>query len=660
MIYGIGSKIDTQAQVKASAQQLKSWAARAKSSLHLLMLLTLVDAVCLCAFYACVAYSFGPFILRQDTAQLFLIFYALIPVALRMLLRLGIARLIAHISYTIEGAVREELMLQVLRVGPLSATVQSSLATLMVDAFDDIMPYFTSFLVALRYAMIFPVVILLAVALVSPWSALILFAMAPLIPFFMILIGKGAERLNQRQWKQITRLAGRFYEACDKLIVLKLFNLEKREIERIARLTKRWRVETMQVLRIAFLSALVLEFFATCGIALCAITLGFAVYEHGFDYTKALFVLLCAPEFFLPLRQLGLNYHARMRALGAMSSLQKLMQEQPVLPVPEQVQTHFLAQGASNQVNKIQEQVDLPSGQEYKDGVVSSKEGAKSAKKDVDCTKEGMESAQAQASCQADTDCKAEEIQQTEAEYKAQASNPTQDSYPTQASAAPQAWMQAPYTIQLSNVVAAYPNGRIGLQDFSGEFKASTVTALTGPSGAGKSTLLQTIAGFTRILSGQVIVNGHVCQPNELRELMKHMAYIPQLPHLFYGTLRDNLRLGAPNATDEQLKQALYQVGAGHLLERFSDGLEHRVGDHNRGLSGGEVRLIALARALVRNSDLLLLDEPTASLDHESEQAFLKALTHLAKDKTVIVVAHRPELIEFANHVVAIKPSNTV
>ena len=300
------------------------------------MLLTLVDAIFLCAFYGLISAAFAPFVLSQDSSQLYLAPYALGPIVGRLVARLAIARVIAHISYVVEGKIRSELMAKLISVGPLSLTVKSSLNTLLVDALDDIMPYFTSFLTTLRYAMIIPVVCLVAVALVSPWSAFILFCMAPLIPFFMIMIGKGAERLNQRQWRQISRLALRFHEALSKLTLVKLFNLERTEIVTIARMTKRWRVETMQVLRIAFLSALVLEFFATCGIALCAITLGFAVYERGFDYSYALFVLLLAPEFFLPLRQMGLTYHARMRALGAMSGLTDLLHEKEHFPRTQQ------------------------------------------------------------------------------------------------------------------------------------------------------------------------------------------------------------------------------------------------------------------------------------------------------------------------------------
>ena len=552
------------------------------------MALTLVDAIFLCAFYAVIVTCFAPFVLQQDTTMLSYCYFALLPLAGRFVVRLLIARVIAHISLNLECAIREELVRKLLRVGPLSFAVKSSLSTLFVDALDDIMPYFTSFLVTMRYAMVIPVICSVCVAIVSPWSALILFAMAPLVPFFMILIGKGAERLNQRQWKQITRMAMRFHEALEKIALIKLFNLERSEIAKLARLTKRWRVETMQVLRLAFLSALVLEFFATCGIALCAITLGFAVYEHGFDYTKALFVLLLAPEFFLPLRQMGLTYHARMRALGAMSSLIELLRERDLFPEPRLT---------------------------------------------------GLEPAPAAPAA------------------PAPAATSVAPAELADAAAQADAWLQAPFVIELHQVSACYPNGRVGISDFSARIRPNEVTALIGPSGAGKSTILQTIAGFTELTSGELRVNGHVCSHDDLLRLMPQIAYIPQLPNLFYGTLRDNLKLGAPDATDDELKQALEQVGAGELLVRFVDGLDHRVGEQNRGISGGETRLIALARALIRKSSILLLDEPTASLDRDSENRFLQALSTLAHDKTVLMVAHRAELKAFAQQLIEVTPA---
>lgn len=570
------------------------------------MFLTLVDAIFLCAFYGVIAYCFAPFVLKQDTTYLNLSIWALAPIGGRFVVRLIIAKVVSNISYQIEGAVREELVLKLMRVGPLSYAIKGSLSTLFVDALDDIMPYFTSFLIALRYAMVIPVVCLVAVALVSPWSALILFLMAPLIPVFMIMIGRGAERLNQRQWLQITRLAVRFHEALDKLSLLKLFNIERSEIEKIARLTKRWRVETMQVLRIAFLSALVLEFFSTCGVALCAIFLGFAVYEKGFDYTTALFVLLIAPEFFIPLRQLGANYHARMKAIGAMANLTELLSEKDIFKVTND---------------------DLC---------------AASATADATATAAAGSAATAATAATAGTASSSSDAVSAAGEATA---------------AEAPAWLKAPFKIDLQKVTAIYPNGRTGMKDVSALIEPNTITALTGPSGVGKSTLLQTIAGFTHKEAGDILVNGHACEREDLLMLMRHISYIPQLPNLFYGTLRDNLKIGAPHASDEELKSALQTVGAEELLTRFKDGLDHHVGNQNRGISGGEARLIALARALVRDSAILLLDEPTASLDRDSENSFLEALSKIAHNKTVVIVAHRRELIDFASKVIELKPN---
>lgn len=485
--------------------------------------------------------------------------------------------------------------------------------------------------------MVIPVVCLVAVALVSPWSALILFLMAPLIPVFMIMIGRGAERLNQRQWLQITRLAVRFHEALDKISLLKLFNIERSEIEKIARLTKRWRVETMQVLRIAFLSALVLEFFSTCGVALCAIFLGFAVYEKGFDYTTALFVLLIAPEFFIPLRQLGANYHARMKAIGAMANLTDLLAEKDVFKIsakdiydaPSAANTETTSTAADDSLND-----KLEADAKAKAVAESDSQAKAAAESDSQATSEATTETDAIAEVDA-------------ANVKAQCNN--EDGVAS--------WLKPPFNITLNNVTAIYPNGRIGMKDVSAILESQCITALIGPSGVGKSTLLQTIAGFTRRKSGDIVVNGHVCSHDDLIKLMSHISYIPQLPNLFYGTLRDNLKIGAPKASDDELKKALEIVGASDLLKRFKDGLDHHVGNQNRGISGGETRLIALARALVRDSEILLLDEPTASLDRDSENSFLEALSKISTGKTVVIVAHRRELIDFAQKIIELKPN---
>lgn len=631
MICGIGSKIVAQSDLKAAALQLKSWSRQARGTLRLLMALIVADACCLCAFYAVIVYCWAPVVLAQDITALSFSFYVLLPLGVRLLVHFGIAKVVASLSFNLEGAIREELLRKLLRVGPLSLAVNSSLSTLLVDALDDIMPYFTSFLVTLRYVMIQPVICLLCIAIASPRSALILLVIAPLVPLFMMWIGKGAERLNQRQWRQITRMALRFNEALDKLNFLKLFNLERQESAQLALLTKRWRVETMQVLRLAFLSALVLEFFATCGIAFCAITLGFAVYEQGFSYTCALFVLLLAPEFFLPLRYMGLTYHARMRALGAMSSLVALLQSQEVLPEPC---LHMNAQkGMEDIVNAV--------STDENQNPLSFKNSASSKN-----TASPKFTANTCSSKVLDKDTIPSRVQDAADLDAVTYVRPI--------------WLQPPFTIALEQVSAYYPNGRLGVANISFCIRPHEVTALIGPSGAGKSTVLQTIAGFTRIRSGHILVNDHICTPEDLWHLMPHIAYIPQLPNLFFGTLRDNLKLGSPKASDAELVHALELVGASDLLHRLPDGLDHHVGDQNRGISGGEARLLALARALIQQREILLLDEPTASIDRESEEHCLLALNKLFADKSVLIVAHRCELKAIAQQIITVEPSDAL
>lgn len=612
-IFGIGSKIETEAQTAASSVKLKSMARRAKGTLHLLTFLASADAVFLCAFYALIVRIFAPLVLSGDPSFLDEWPLVLLPVFGRFLTRTALAACLAKFSYEIENVTREELLLRMLAAGPLAGSLKSSLSTQLSDAFDEIMPYFTGFVSALRHAMTVPVVLLVAIAIVSPGSALILFCMAPLIPLFMVLIGKGAERLNRRQWAQITRMAVRFYESCNKLLLIRLFGLEQREIYNIGMMTRRWRVESMQVLRIAFLSALVLEFFSTCGIALCAMTLGFVLYQGGFDYGKALFVLLCAPEFFLPLRQLGLNYHTRMRALGAVSSLAELLKEKPLFPLPPE-----LAQRDESKRLLAEYAAESGKNNETAENSADSDEEKKAGSLDFYSGQE--------CSCSTEND---------------------------------ESWLNAPYTIELQHITAVYPDGRAGLKNFSCVIHPLKFTVLTGASGSGKTTLLHTLAGFTKITEGCIKVNGHICSYADLMKLMSKCTYIPQLPHLFAGTLRDNLSLGCKGASDEELTAALKIVGAEDIITRFPEGLDHLTGDGNRGISGGEVRLIALARAFVRNSELILLDEPTASLDRESEDAFLNALSSLRKGKTVITVAHRRELIDFADEILPVKGVST-
>ncbi|HTS54177.1 MAG TPA: thiol reductant ABC exporter subunit CydD [Burkholderiales bacterium] len=215
--------------------------------------------------------------------------------------------------------VRSRLVRHLQALGP--AYVQSrhsgELVVAAVDGIEALEAYYARYLPHMALVALLPLSIL-AFIFPKDWiSGAVLLLTAPLIPLFMVLIGSGAERLNQRQWRKLARMSGYFLDALQGLTTLKLFNASRREAELIARISEDYRRSTMSVLRSAFLSALVLEFFATVSIAVVAVLIGFRLLRADIGFEAGFFILLLAPEFYLPLRTLGAHYHARMEAIGA-------------------------------------------------------------------------------------------------------------------------------------------------------------------------------------------------------------------------------------------------------------------------------------------------------------------------------------------------------
>ena len=523
-------------------------------------MLTIADAFLCAIFYALLADSIGKLIFDKDEASLLCgLKLTLLVITLRLAFKVLLAVSKSKLTYKLEELLRRELIERLFNENPLSYKLKGSLNTVVLNAVHEIIPYFTVYLFSVRAAIVIPLILWGAIVTVSPLSALILALLTPLIPLFMILIGKGTQKLNDRQWLQIARLSQRFLEAVSQINVIKLFNLEKKELKTINFMTRRWRLETMQILKTAFLSALALEFFTTVGIAFCAITLGFAIYEDGFDYRYALFVILCAPEFFLPLRNLGQNFHVKLNAMGAISQIMPWFEKE----------------------------LDTKA----KDDKVAN------LKNINECTK-------------------------------------------------------APFSLSLNKVTLVYADGRVGISDFSAHFKAGKITALKGKSGSGKSTILKALCGFLTPTKGDIHLNAVDYQQLDKEDLLRHITYIPQQPRLFYGSLRDNLVLGADKVSDEKIYALLHKLQASFLIEKFSDGLNHLIGDDGHKLSGGQARIIALVRALLKESDIILLDEPTASLDADLEQKVFVGFLQNFKDKTVIMAAHHPYLLELADEVV--------
>jgi ATP-binding cassette subfamily C protein CydD len=482
--------------------------------------------------------------------------------ALRALLAWGSEQAAFRAAVGVKLGLRDALFRRAQSLGPVHLGREGSgdLATRLVDGIEALEPYYARFLPAISLMVMVPLSIL---AFVWPrdWlSGLILLGTAPLIPLFMILIGKGAERLNQRQWRRLARLSAHFLEAIQGLTTLKLFNASRREAELVARISDDYRRSTMAVLRVAFLSSLALEFFATLSIALLAVTVGFRLLWGEMDFLHGFFILLLAPEFYLPLRSMGTHYHARMEAIGAAERLVALVeasatdrqQATALAPDPRQVPIRFEA------------------------------------------------------------------------------------------------------------VEFTYTGGRRALRGLDLEIRPGERLALVGPSGAGKSTLANLLLGFIQPDCGRIRVGDldlTLVDPDDWR---RYLAWIPQRPRLFHGSLLDNIRLGRPGATEAQVRQALMDAGAEDFVDRLPQGLEILVGENGQGLSGGQVQRIALARAFLREASLVVLDEPTASLDRATEARVQQGIGRLAQGRTLVTIAHRLHTVRRADRILVLEEGRVV
>lgn len=442
--------------------------------------------------------------------------------------------------------IRWQLEEHLRRMGPLWATRQSSgdIVTRFVDGIDALVPYYAGYLPQLAFAAIVPVIILTAALFADPWSALVLAATAPCIPIFMLLVGRAAEQASQRRWKRLRRMGSRFMDALAGLTTLRLFRAVSREQAFLAATGEAYRQETMAVLRIAFLSALVLEFFATVSIAVLAVLVGFRLLWGKLGFEPGLFVLLLAPEFFLPLRALGTQRHRKMEAAAAAEDLAALLQT------------------------------------------------------------------------------------------SAETLSPTSH-------AARQTISADRIAIAFKQVSFRYEDDRDVLQGVDLAIAAGTQLTVVGATGSGKSTLLSLLMGFATPCRGSILINGDDLATLDLDAWRRHLAWVPQRAHVFHGTLRDNLRIAAPDANDLQLERAIQATALTSVIARLPQGLETPLGEHGHGLSGGERQRLSLARAWLRDAPLLLLDEPTQHLDSATAAHIDAAMSTLAHGRTVIRIAHR-------------------
>jgi ATP-binding cassette, subfamily C, bacterial CydD len=503
------------------------------------------------------------------------------PLWITLTLLLGVVAARAAVAYggevaalraaaTVKSQLRRALAARVLRLGPawLGGQRTGEITTLATRGLDGLDPYFARYVPQLILAVVVPVAVLVRVAAADWISAVVIAVTLPLIPVFAVLVGWHTKARTQRQWRLLATLAGHFLDVVEGLPTLKIFGRARAQEEVIGKVTGEYRATTMSALRVAFLSALVLELAASIATALVAVEVGLRLLYGHMAYETALLVLLLTPEAFLPLRAVSAQFHASMEGAAAAGRVLDILDTEPDSAV---------ASGG-------------PSGRPP---------AAPEPGRPVPVL-----------------DLRADEI-------------------------------------VLAGVTVAYPGRRHpALEAASLAIRPGERLLVTGPSGAGKSTLLALLLRFAAPAAGTIRVGGTDLAAIGDDPWRAQVAWVPQQPHLFAGSVADNIALGQPDASPDAIRRAARLAGAAEFIEALPGGYQSVLGERALQLSSGQRQKIALARAFLRDAPLLLLDEPAAHLDPASTRHIAEVMETALADRTVVLVSHGPGLAPVASRVI--------
>jgi thiol reductant ABC exporter CydD subunit len=481
--------------------------------------------------------------------------------------RAALAWAVEALSYRASAGVKSQLRRDLLRraveLGPrwLATRRAGELATLTSAGVDALDGYFAKYLPQVVLAVVVPLAVAVRLLVADPLSGAIIIVTLPLIPVFMALVGATTAERTRRRWRELARLSHHFLDVVAGLPTLRVFGRAKAQAKTVGEVTDAYRRATLGTLRLAFLSALVLELLATYSVALVAVAIGLRLRGGHLDLRTGLLVLVLAPEAYLPLRQLAVHYHASADGLAAAADVFDVLDKSP--------------DAAGNRAVPAE---PLPVG-----------------------------------------------------------------------------------AVRVADVRVRHPGRSEPAPDgVTLRFATGEVVALAGSSGSGKSTLIGVLLGFITPDAGRVVIEDATGERSldqlDMRAWRARVAWVPQDPVLQHGTVESNIRLGQPGAPREAVERAADRAAL-HEVE-----LGRPVGEGGSGLSAGQRRRVAVARALLAARPVLLLDEPTAGLDTATEAKVLASVRELARDgRLVLMVAHRPAVLAAADRVVTLPaPADTL
>ncbi|SBS28615.1 ATP-binding/permease protein CydD [Marinomonas aquimarina] len=469
----------------------------------------------------------------------------------------------ATASRNIRFSLRQRLIDHLTFLGPkrLELDEDAGLSTRVYEQVDALDDYFSRYVPQVFLVTFVPLTILFSVLPVS-WIAFAIFAFtAPLVVFFMILVGHKAANANRKQFQVLSLLSNQFMDLNQGLAELKRLEQTDSARERLALTASEYQRTTMGVLRLAFLSTATLELFSSVAIAMVALYLGLGLLEQlpwqvgvaPVSLLAAFYLLLLAPEFYLPLRQLGNDYHAKQKAEAAATQIAEVL-----------ALTHA-------------DSCDLAA---------------------------------------------------------------TNDPAASAAQALPLIEFKA---LHWSN------GGRVRLANLSAQINPRDRVWLRGHSGVGKSSLMAILLGFEQHFQGQFLIEGQPLRPTEMAAWRRRLAWLPQTPEWVQGTIRQNLELGVGHCTDDALRNALIKAQCWDFVGSLRFGWDTAISEAGTGLSGGQMQRLSIARALLSQADIWLLDEPCSSLDSETAEQVLNTLDEASYGKTVLIISHDTHPVIWAN-----------